>query len=87
MCATLIYVKQPKLNVTLSLPAALMRDVKVRAAERNMSINAWIQQELDRAVHFGDRYMAAGEKILEASGKGLLKMPKRKWNRSDLYDV
>lgn len=52
-----------------------------------MSINAWIQQELDRAVHFGDRYMAAGEKILEASGKGVLRMPKRKWSRSELYDV
>jgi hypothetical protein len=87
VCDTLIYVKAQKRNLTVALPAELIRDAKVLAAKRSMSLNAWIYESLDRAVRFGDNHIAAGERILEASEKGVLKMPKRKWKRSELYDL
>jgi len=87
MCATLHCVKTgKKRNLTLSLPTDMIRDAKVQAAASNMSLNAWIQQALDHSVRFDRGYIAAGEKILEATDKRTLKVPKRKWTRAELYD-
>ena len=86
MCDTLNYVKSAKRNLTLSLPSDLIRDAKVRAAERGMSLNAWIQQALDRTLRFDRDYVAAGEKFLNASAKGLYSLPKKRWKREDLHN-
>jgi len=86
MCDTLNYVKNAKRNLTLSLPSDLIRDAKVRAAERGMSLNAWIQQALDRTLRFDRDYVAAGEKFLNASAKGLYSLPKKRWKREDLHN-
>ena len=75
-----------KRNVTLSLPGPLIREAKVQAAMRNMSLNAWIQEAIDQALRFGRGHIAAGEKILEAAEKRLLKMPGKKLTRAELYD-
>jgi Family of unknown function (DUF6364) len=75
-----------KRNLTLSLPADLIRDAKVHAAERNMSLNAWIQEAIDHTMRFKRTYIAAGQKILEAAEKGVLKMPKKKLTRAELYE-
>jgi hypothetical protein len=88
VCVTLKYVKATKKrNLTLSLPADLIRNAKVQAAERNLSLNAWIQEALDHTLRFDRGYISAGEKILEASEKRLLKIPKKKWTRAELYET
>jgi hypothetical protein len=87
VCVTLKCVKTlKKRNLTLNLPTDLIRDAKIQAAERNMSLNAWIQEALDHTMRFDRGYIAAGEKILEASEKGALKMPTKKWTRAELYE-
>ena len=86
MCDTLKYVKAKKRNLTLSLPADLIRDAKVQAAERNMSLNAWIQEAIDHTMRFNRNYLVSGEKILKAAEDGVLKMPKKKLPRAELYE-
>jgi hypothetical protein len=71
--------------LTLNLPAELIQDAKVRAAERNMSLNAWIQEAIDHTLRFDRDYIAAGERFLNASMKGL-KLPRRRWKRAELHD-
>jgi len=56
---------------------ALIQELKVRAAERNMSLNASIRQALEQTLRFDRDYIAAGERILAASEKGLCKTPRR----------
>ena len=86
MCSTLKYVKTvKKRNLTLNLPADLIRDAKVQAAERNMSLNAWIQEAIDHTMRFKRDRIAAGEKFLNASSNGLLKLPRRRLRREELY--
>jgi hypothetical protein len=87
MRATLKCVKTQKRNVTIALPTELVREAKAIAAKRGVSLNAWIYENLDRAVRFGDNYIAAGEKLLNASKEGLYRVPKGKWSRDELYRV
>lgn len=75
-----------KRNLTLNLPSDLIREAKVRAAERNMSLNAWIQEAIDHTMRFKRSYIASGQKILEAAEKRVLKMPKKKLTRAELYE-
>lgn len=85
MCVTLKYVKGQKRNVTITLPTEFVREAKARAAKQGISLNAWIYQNLDRAIRFGDNYITAGERFLHASRDGLYRVPKGKWNRGELY--
>lgn len=86
MCVTLIYVKTRKRNLTLNLPVNLIRDAKVQAAERNMSLNAWIQEAIDHTMRFKRDRIAAGERFLNASSEGLMKLPRKRLQREELYD-
>ena len=86
MCVTLIYVKKRKRNLTLNLPVNLIRDAKVQAAERNMSLNAWIQEAIDHTMRFKRDRIAAGERFLNASSEGLMKLPRKRLQREELYD-
>jgi hypothetical protein len=76
-----------KKNLTLNLPVELIRDAKILAAQRGASLNALVQESLESAIRAGDAYTAAGERLLAASEKGLYDVPKKKWKRSELYDV
>jgi len=87
VCVTLKSVKSQKRNVTIALPTELVRDAKALAAKRGISLNAWIHENLDRAVRFGDNYIAAGEKFLNASKEGLYRAPKGKWSRDEIYRI
>lgn len=87
MCVTLKCVKSQKRNVTIALPTELVRDAKALAAKRGISLNAWIHENLDRAVRFGDNYIAAGEKFINASKEGLYRAPKGKWSRDEIYRI
>jgi len=75
-----------KRNLTLNLPADLILEAKVHAAERNMSLNAWIQEAIDHTMRFKRTYIASGQKILEAAENRVLKMPKKKLTRAELYE-
>jgi len=88
MCDTLNCVKpaKTKRNLTLNLPVDLIREAKVEAARRNMSLNAWIQEAIDHTMRFRRDRIAAGEKFLNASREGLLKLPRKRLKREELYD-
>ena len=72
-----------KRNLTLSLPADLIRAAKVLAAKRGTSINSLVQESLQKVVRSQDETAAALERILATSFKGPYN--KKKWNRSELY--
>ena len=74
---------RPKRNLTLSLPADLIRSAKVLAAERGTSLNAIVRDSLERMVSSQDDYRAAAERIL---AKGGLFRSTRKVSREELYD-
>jgi len=50
-----------------------------------MSLNAWIQEAIDHTMRFKRDRIAAGEKFLNASSNGLLKLPRRRLRREELY--
>jgi hypothetical protein len=75
-----------KRNLTLNLPVDLIREAKVQAAQRNMSLNAWIQEAIDHTMRFRRERIAAGEKFLNASREGLLKLPRKRLKREELYE-
>ncbi|HKW99585.1 MAG TPA: toxin-antitoxin system HicB family antitoxin [Bryobacteraceae bacterium] len=75
-----------KRNLTLSLPATLIRTAKVQAAEHNMSLNAWVEAAMNQTILFRRDHIAAGEKFLQASERGLYKLPRKRWRREELYD-
>ena len=86
MCATLDYVKHPaKRNMTLSLPADLIRSAKILAAKRGTSVNALARESLEKLVRSEDTSMAALQRILSWSEKGLYRTT-RKAPREELYD-
>lgn len=86
-CDTLIYVKASSLrrNLTLNLPKELIRLAKMAAAERGMSLNALAQESLERVVQRQDEFLAAGNRLLAASERGLYSLSKASWSREELY--
>jgi predicted transcriptional regulator len=75
-----------KRNITLSLPPELVRDAKVLAAKQNTSMNALVRESLERIVQAEDEYERAAQRIVAAAERGLYRLPKLKWRRSDLYE-
>ncbi len=75
-----------KRNLTLSLPAGLIRSAKVYAAKRGKSVNQLVRESLEKMVRSEDEYQAALRRILSASRKGLYRLKSAKFNRADLYD-
>ena len=57
-------------NLTLHLPADLIRKAKVYAAERDTSINTMVKDFLEQTVSSQDRIRAAGALILEIARRG-----------------
>jgi hypothetical protein len=52
-----ISVDEPGRGGNQIVNAHLMRDAKVQAAERNMSLNAWIQEAIDHTMRFKRSYL------------------------------
>ncbi len=77
---------KPVRNITFSLPTDLIRRAKVVAAERDVSLNALVQDTLDQVVNRSDEYQQAGERLLAAAVSGLFEMPEKRWTREELYD-
>ena len=57
-------------NLTLHLPADLIRRTKVYAAQRDTSINGVVRELLEQIVSSEDRYRAAADRLLELADQG-----------------
>jgi plasmid stability protein len=75
-----------KKNLTLSLPAELIRAAKVLAAKKGTSMNDLVKKGLEKMVGSDDEYTAALGRILATSEKGLYRTKKARIARSELYD-
>ena len=73
-----------KKNLTVALPAELIRDVKVIAAKRGTSLNAMVRESLQRIVNSEDEYAAAAMRFINSPVK--YKLKSKKWLRSELYE-
>ncbi|MBI5018112.1 MAG: ribbon-helix-helix protein, CopG family [Deltaproteobacteria bacterium] len=56
-------------NITVSLDAALLREVKVLAARRGTSISALLSGQLEMAVREDQAYESAKQRALSRLGK------------------
>ena len=57
-------------NITLSLPAELLRSAKVYAAEHDTTINGFVRELLEDALSQKSRRQAAVARILEIVDRG-----------------
>ena len=73
-------------NITFHLPADLIRRAKVRAAERDTSLNTLVREALVQVLDRSDEYREPGERLLAPTAEGLFEMPVVRWSREELYD-
>jgi hypothetical protein len=57
-------------NLTLHLPADLIRRVRVYAAQRDTTINGVVKELLEKTVCGEDKARAAADRILEVARRG-----------------
>ena len=57
-------------NLTLHLPADLIRRVRVYAAQRDTTINGVVKELLEKTVSSEDKARAAADRILEVARRG-----------------
>lgn len=60
-----------KQNITLSLDTALLREAKVLAAKRNMSVSRLLAAELEGSIHRNQVYERAKRAALSLMKEGL----------------
>lgn len=68
LCATLVNV--PDRNVTFKLPADLMRQAKVYAAEHDTTLNAMVRKLLQEKISAESRAKAAADQFLQLAANG-----------------
>ncbi|MGH9612569.1 MAG: hypothetical protein ACRD4P_05765 [Bryobacteraceae bacterium] len=73
-----------KKNLTVALPADLIREAKVIAAKRGTSLNAMVHESLRKIVNSEDEYTAAAMRFINSPVK--YKLKSKKWLRSELYE-
>jgi len=75
-------------NITLSLPRALLKQVKRVAADRDTSVSALMTEALERVAHEDTRYAAARKRALAAlaDASPLGTKGRRSWSRDDLHE-
>ena len=69
MRVTLIYVLSR--NLTLNLPADLIRQAKIHAAEHDTTVNALVRELLQEALTRDGRARAAADRLLALADRGL----------------
>ncbi len=60
-------------NITFSLPAELIKQAKIYAAEHDTTVNAVVRDLLEQKVSAEGRAHAAAERILELARSGSLR--------------
>ena len=74
-------------NITFSLPADLIRQAKIYAAEHDTTVNAMVRELLDDKVNAEARALAAAERVLEiAKGGPYSSVDPGLIRREDLYE-
>jgi plasmid stability protein len=61
---------EPAKNLTLHLPADLIRRTKVYAAQHDTSINNLVKELLEQTVSSEDRFRAAADRLLALADQG-----------------
>ena len=74
-----------KQNITLSLEKTVIRDAKVLAAERSLSVSALLAQELARLVEHDHKYKLARLSAIDDLEQGL-QLGGSPLDREALYD-
>lgn len=72
-------------NITLSVDEAVLRTVRVYAAERGSSVNALVRQFLSSIAGREDRARQARRRIRELSEQSTARVGPRSWSRDDLH--
>jgi plasmid stability protein len=57
-------------NITLSLPAHLIRQAKIYAAEHDTSVNSFVRELLQDALSRQGRFRAAADTVLSIADRG-----------------
>jgi hypothetical protein len=76
-------------NVTLTLPADLLRRARHLAVERGLSLSRLLAEELERLVGNDEAYEAAQKRLLARMRKGFnlgLKDGRVPWTRDELHE-
>jgi hypothetical protein len=81
--------KTVKRNITLSLPADMIKAAKLLAAQRETSINAIMADLLRKEIDAErDSYVVSVDAFIARASKIKVKMPPKneRWTRDSLYD-
>lgn len=70
-------------NVTLSVDEAVLRTVRLYAAERGSTVNALVREFLNGLAGKEDR---ARRRIVELSARSTARIGSRTWTREDLHE-
>lgn len=75
-------------NITLSVPRALLKQVKRVAADRDTSVSALMTEALGRLAEEDRRYAAAKKRALAAlrTARSLGTNGRRTWSRDSLHE-
>jgi hypothetical protein len=67
ICVTHVYVNR---NITFSLPAELVRQAKIYAAEHETTVNSLVRELLQDKLHRDGRIQVASQRLLELAERG-----------------
>lgn len=73
-------------NITLSVDEAVIRTVRLYAAERGSSVNALVREYLTNLAKREDRARGARKRIRELSEQSTARIGPRSWTREDLHE-
>ena len=73
------------MNITLSIDEAVVRVVRLYAAERNSSVNALVREFLTGIANREDRARKARRRIRQLSEQSTARIGSGSWTREDLH--
>ena len=73
-------------NITLSVDEAVIRTVRLYAAERGSTVNALVREFLGSLAAREDRARRARQRIRELSERSAARIGSRSWTREDLHE-
>lgn len=73
-------------NITLSIDARVLKEVRRYAAARDSSVNGLVREFLTRIADSENRAKRARLRIRELSRRSAAKLGKITWSRADLHD-
>ncbi len=74
------------MNITLSVEEAVVRTVRLYAAERGSTVNALVREFLTDLAKKEDRARKARRRIKELSEQSAARIGSRSWTREELHE-